>query len=247
MTGGLDAGHGAGLERLAVHDGGVHLVLALGREDRAAAGVEERIVLEHMHGGLDGVHGRATRVQHLGSGLGRLVEPGAIGGIGLRSELGAVNHPRPAMHHQRPRVRRRRRRRGRFCVFGLLGQRGNTHCHHSYQKTANAHHRTPLLCRRLRKHRVEEPREAWKQRPIQEDHPAGAEAHILFYRPLRHDGKAWPFQAGLMQRIVWVRPVGMRPCFPTQTAKSAVWMGHPWSCPMGPDYSVARFPGSSVP
>ena len=45
----------AGLERGAIHDGGVEFVLAVGGEDGALAGVEERIVFEDLDGGLDGV------------------------------------------------------------------------------------------------------------------------------------------------------------------------------------------------
>ncbi len=56
ILGPRDAGDGSGFHGLAVHDGGVELVLAVGGEDGAFAGVEERIVLEHVEAGFDGVH-----------------------------------------------------------------------------------------------------------------------------------------------------------------------------------------------
>jgi len=45
-----EAAHRSGSARRAVHDGRVELVLSVMREHGAAAGVEQRIVLERDHG-----------------------------------------------------------------------------------------------------------------------------------------------------------------------------------------------------
>ena len=61
-----------GFERFAVHDRGVELVRALMGEDRAFAGVEQRVVLQHMDRRLDRVEARAAFLQHLVAGLERI-------------------------------------------------------------------------------------------------------------------------------------------------------------------------------
>ncbi len=64
MAQALGRGHAAEIEGRPVHDGGVHLHLALGVEHRAEAGVELRIVLERADGLLDRVERRAAARQH---------------------------------------------------------------------------------------------------------------------------------------------------------------------------------------
>src|SRR5438094_445200 len=55
------ASAGAALQPVALHDRRVQFDHAVAGEDRAAPGVEARIVLEHAHRGLDGVEGGAAR------------------------------------------------------------------------------------------------------------------------------------------------------------------------------------------
>ena len=57
------AGHRAGAKVAAVHDRRVEFVLAVRGEHRTAARVEERIVLEHLHGGDDRVETRCRRAR----------------------------------------------------------------------------------------------------------------------------------------------------------------------------------------
>ena len=52
MTREFDIGDGTRCERCAVHDCRIHFIFAVGGEGRAAACVEERIILEHFHDSL---------------------------------------------------------------------------------------------------------------------------------------------------------------------------------------------------
>ena len=73
----VDAGDRAGIAAPPVHDRGVHLDPALIGEDRAAAGVEMGIVLEHPHRRLDRVERGAARVEDRAAGVERAVQSGA--------------------------------------------------------------------------------------------------------------------------------------------------------------------------
>ncbi len=52
-----DARYGAGAPACAIHDGGIHLVATLGVENRAAAGVEQWVVLKRTHSLCDSIEG----------------------------------------------------------------------------------------------------------------------------------------------------------------------------------------------
>lgn len=56
--------HTSGLTRTATHDGSVHLDAPVVRKHGALAGIEERAVLERLHGRLDRVERRAIGGQH---------------------------------------------------------------------------------------------------------------------------------------------------------------------------------------
>ena len=64
-----DTGHGPVAERVALHDGRVHLDGARGREDGAAPGIEARVILEHAHRRFHRVERAATAAENLPAGL----------------------------------------------------------------------------------------------------------------------------------------------------------------------------------
>src|ERR1700722_8080785 len=97
-----DAGHRAGFEIGAVHDGRVQFVLSFRGEDRAMAGVEERIVFENIQHCLNRIESRAAAVQHLCARFSGRGEAGAIGRVALGAECHPLNDSRAAMHHDGP-------------------------------------------------------------------------------------------------------------------------------------------------
>src|SRR5258705_4872234 len=76
---------GPALKTVAFHDRSIHLDRAVSVQDRTAAGVEARVVLERAHGALDRVERAATLSQHAPSrqhgGTHTLAELGRLGGI----------------------------------------------------------------------------------------------------------------------------------------------------------------------
>src|SRR6185437_4237603 len=88
----LDIGDGPGLHGGSVHDGGVHLVGAVGGEDGSAPGVEEGIVLHNFNGCFDGIDGGAAFVEHDSGGGDGLAESIAILPLDLRRHGGALDH-----------------------------------------------------------------------------------------------------------------------------------------------------------
>ena len=97
-----NASDGSGTHALAFHDGGVEVVFAVGGEDSALAGVEERIVLEDVQAGFDSVDCGAIGCEDLGGGVNGVVETGVIGGVALGRHGGALYHARSAMHDHGP-------------------------------------------------------------------------------------------------------------------------------------------------
>ncbi len=96
-----DPGHRPAAAIDAVHDRGVELVAALPVEDRASAGVEQRIVLHHDDHLFDGVDGVAAVSQHTTARLERRAQGDSV----VLSDLGVVSpgdRPRPAVDHQCP-------------------------------------------------------------------------------------------------------------------------------------------------
>ena len=95
-------GHRPGLQIRAVHDGRVQLVFALGRENRAPASVEERIVFENLNRSLDRIQRRAAPLQHLGSGSLGLGQRGAISRVARGAQRAPRNHSSASVHHDAP-------------------------------------------------------------------------------------------------------------------------------------------------
>jgi hypothetical protein len=93
-----DERHGARAPSGAVHHGGIELDRARGREHRAAAGVEERVVFERRHGGDHGVHAAAAARQNAVAPRQRAREGGAIVALGLRRHLRALDDAGAAVH-----------------------------------------------------------------------------------------------------------------------------------------------------
>jgi hypothetical protein len=107
------AGDGAGPEVAPVHHRGVELVQAVGCDDCAAPGVEQRFILQHLHCGHRGVERIAAGVEDRESRAQGALEAGAIGALVLRGQVGgrersgaAVNgysvHRRSAYHPRTP-------------------------------------------------------------------------------------------------------------------------------------------------
>jgi len=92
----------AGLERLAIHDGGIELVRAGIGKNRALAGIEVRIVFEDAHGRFRGVETGTTALQNLVTGAQRALEAGPIFFFTLRCHLRAVDRAGAAMDNQSP-------------------------------------------------------------------------------------------------------------------------------------------------
>jgi hypothetical protein len=72
------SGHRAGPQVAAVHQRGVEFADAVGRDHGTPAGVEERIVLEHLDRRDDGVDRRATGVEMSLPGPQRTLEAGPV-------------------------------------------------------------------------------------------------------------------------------------------------------------------------
>ena len=90
VAGPADAGHGAGAQRGAVHDGRVHLVHAGRGEDGAVAGVEQRVVLQRHDAGGDRVQRRAAGRQDAVAGQQGGSQALVVGlGVGQAQVLGA--------------------------------------------------------------------------------------------------------------------------------------------------------------
>ncbi len=117
MARALHIGNRACPHRLAIHDRRIELVGAIRRKDRAAAGVEERIIFEELDGGFDRIERRATLIEHAGSGSERLLDSGAIVSLGFGGHRGADNDSGAAVKHQGPLV---------LCGSGLRGGCGST-------------------------------------------------------------------------------------------------------------------------
>ena len=60
----LHTGHGTRAQIAAVHQTGIHLVLAIGIEHRTATSVEERRILQGTHGGLHRVQRGTALLQY---------------------------------------------------------------------------------------------------------------------------------------------------------------------------------------
>ena len=133
MAGGRQTRDRAGGQVRPVHDGGVQLVPARRREDRAAPGVEQRIVLHDLNGGLHRIHRLAAVFQHGRTGVQRALQRRAVGGVLLGRQTGPLDHARPAVDRQGP---------ARRVVLGL--GRGKTQCKECNQsRTGDTHRETP--------------------------------------------------------------------------------------------------------
>src|SRR3990172_11943996 len=95
------AGHGARLERRAVHDGGIQFVYPGVAEYRAVAGVEIRRVLEDANRRHRRVKAAAARVEYRIAGLQRAPEAGAIGALILFGHRGPADDAATAVYGNR--------------------------------------------------------------------------------------------------------------------------------------------------
>ena len=92
-----DAGDGAGRAIAPIHDGGVHLLLAGGGIDRAASGIEERLVLERHHGGGHRIERAAAIGENDASRFQGAAQAGMIGSLPLGRHLAAQDRAGAAM------------------------------------------------------------------------------------------------------------------------------------------------------
>ena len=95
----LHARDGPGLERLSVHDRRIELVRSFVGEDGALAGVEKRVVLEHLDRGLDRIETRPAALEHVVTRLERLLESGPMRGFVFRRHLAALDRAGTAVDH----------------------------------------------------------------------------------------------------------------------------------------------------
>ena len=95
----LHARDRAGLKRLAVHDRRIEFVRSFVRKDGAFAGVEKRVVLEHLDRGLDRIETRAASLEHVVARLQRLLESGAMRCFVFRRHLTALDRAGAAVDH----------------------------------------------------------------------------------------------------------------------------------------------------
>ena len=94
----LDERHGAGLQRMAVHDRRIHFLLAFVREDRAAAGVEKREILERHHDRFDDIESRRTALEQCAA-LGQCrADAVAVFTLQFRRHLRPQYRPGSAVH-----------------------------------------------------------------------------------------------------------------------------------------------------
>ena len=89
-----------GFERLAIHDRGVHFIDACGREDRAFAGVEKRIVFERAHRRFGCVQTRTAVLQNFPAGPKRVFDSGAILALAFRRHFAALHRSGPSVNNQ---------------------------------------------------------------------------------------------------------------------------------------------------
>ena len=83
MARALHIGNRAGPHRFAIHDRRIKLVGAIRCENRATAGVEQRIIFEQLDGAFDSIERRTTLIEHVGSGGERFLEAGPIVSLGF--------------------------------------------------------------------------------------------------------------------------------------------------------------------
>jgi hypothetical protein len=80
---------------MAVHDRGVEFLASFVREDRAAAGVEVGIVLQHAHGGLHRVERRAAACEHRRAASSAAFSPARAAASCLADSRSRVMMPEP--------------------------------------------------------------------------------------------------------------------------------------------------------
>jgi len=119
----LHIGHRPRPHRRPVHNRRVQLVRPIGGKHRTAPGVEERIILQQLDRRFHAVQRCAALVQNSGGRIQSFFDSGAIIGFRLRRHRAALDHPRPAMQHNRPLARRRRGLRlGQDCAETQRGK-----------------------------------------------------------------------------------------------------------------------------
>jgi hypothetical protein len=126
VPGTRDVGDGSGEQRLAVHDGGVKLVGTVGGKDRAASGVEQRIVFEELDGRFDGVERGTAFIEDRGGCAEGLIDSGAVGGFGFGGHTGALDDSGSAVEDNGPLVWRWRRGGRGLSVLSNAGGGGKS-------------------------------------------------------------------------------------------------------------------------
>ena len=125
-----DAGDRAGREIFAGHDRRIEIGAAIVGQHRAAACVEERVVLQEPHRGGHRIQAAAARLEHGVAGVERRFEPLAIGCAAIRAQLIAGDHAGAAVDCDREATGRRRLLRRRGCCRGCHRQgQDRRHCH----------------------------------------------------------------------------------------------------------------------
>ena len=96
----LDAGDRTRAQGFPIHDAGVHFIGAGAGKDRAFAGIEMRIILQHADCGFDRVETRSARVQNFAAGAESVLDSRTIFPLAFGSHFAALDRAGSTMHRK---------------------------------------------------------------------------------------------------------------------------------------------------
>ena len=97
-----DTGHSAGIQRRAIHDGGIQLIASGCGEDRATTGIEQGIVFQAVDHCHNRVERGSTLIQDSLAAIQRGLHGCPVRRVGFRGHRAPLDHARPAMDDERP-------------------------------------------------------------------------------------------------------------------------------------------------
>src|SRR5205814_1998832 len=96
----FDAGDRAGAQGFSIHDRGIHFVCASVGKDRAFAGIEMWIILQHSDRSFDCIEARSAAVQNFTTGAESMLDSSAIFLLAFRSHFAALDRAGSAMDRE---------------------------------------------------------------------------------------------------------------------------------------------------